>query len=95
MTTAILVLSESSTLISILSRSFLLDEALLDVFDGTLLARNEAGVVAEGRELKSSGDPISKLGKLIKRCVVLSWGKPIRSLTTAQSIPKVLSEVSD
>jgi len=65
-TTVLLVLSESSTLVSILSRSFLLDEALLDVFDGTLLARNESGVVAEGRELKSSGDPISKLGKLIK-----------------------------
>lgn len=66
LTTVLLVLSESSTLVSVISRSFLLDEALVDVFDGTLLARNESGVVAEGRELKRSGDPISKLGKLIK-----------------------------
>jgi len=65
-TTVLLILSESSTLITVLSRSFLLDEALVDVFDGTLLARNESAVVAEGRELKAHGDPISKLGKLIK-----------------------------
>lgn len=65
-------------MVSILSRSFLLDEALIDVFDGTLLARNEAGVVAKGRELKSSGDAISKLGKLFKRYDVF-LNKPRRS----------------
>lgn len=71
LTTVLLVLSESSTIVTLISRSFLLDEALLDVFDGTLLARNETAVVAEGRQLNSSGDAISKLGKLIKRFVTL------------------------
>lgn len=66
LTTVLLVLSESATIVNVLSRSFLLDEALVDVFDGTLLARNENAMVAEGRELKAGGDPISKLGKLIK-----------------------------
>lgn len=66
-TTVLLVLSESATIVSLLSRSFLLHEALVDVFDGTLLTKNENAMVAEGRELKAGGDPIAKLGKLIKK----------------------------
>jgi hypothetical protein len=65
-TTALLVLSESSTLISIVSRNFMLQDALLDTFDGTLVSRNATGVVSEGRELKSGRDPISRLGKVLK-----------------------------
>ncbi|KAE8442377.1 hypothetical protein EG329_003393 [Mollisiaceae sp. DMI_Dod_QoI] len=67
-TTILLTLSESSTLINILSRTFLLQDALVDTFDGVLVARRQTGVLAEGRQLKSGNfnDPIAKLGKLIK-----------------------------
>ncbi|KAI9753455.1 MAG: hypothetical protein M4579_005139 [Chaenotheca gracillima] len=64
----LLTLSESSTLATVLSKSFLLEDALVDTFDGTLVTRNETGVVSEGRQIKSgTGDPIGKLGKLIKK----------------------------
>jgi hypothetical protein len=68
LTTILLTLSESSTLISVLSRTFLLQDALVDTFDGALLARNQAAVVAEGRQLKAGNfnDPVGKLGKLLK-----------------------------
>lgn len=68
LTTILLTLSESSTLINILSRTFLLQDALVDTFDGALLARNQAAVVAEGRQLKAGNfnDPVGKLGKLLK-----------------------------
>jgi len=65
-TTVLLVLSESSTIITMLSRSFFIQDALIDTFDGTLMAEHESNVVAEGRQIKSGGDPISKLGKLAK-----------------------------
>jgi len=65
-TTILLTLSESSTLITLLSRNFLIADALVDTFDGTLVAKNEGAVVAEGRQLKSGGDSIDKLGKLLK-----------------------------
>lgn len=67
-TTILLTLSESSTLINLLSRTFLLQDALVDTFDGVLVARRQTGVLAEGRQLKSGNfnDPIAKLGKLIK-----------------------------
>lgn len=60
-TTILLTLSESSTIISILSRNFLLQDALVDTFDGTLLAKNESGIVSEGRQVKSGNDPINKV----------------------------------
>lgn len=65
-TTALLVLNESSTLISVISKNFLLQDALLDTFDGTLVSRNGADIVAEGRELRSGGDSIQRLGKVLK-----------------------------
>ncbi|KUJ14353.1 uncharacterized protein LY89DRAFT_686837 [Mollisia scopiformis] len=67
-TTILLTLSESSTLINLISRTFLLQDALVDIFDGVLVARRQTGVLAEGRQLKSGNfnDPIAKLGKLIK-----------------------------
>jgi hypothetical protein len=66
-TTALLTLSESSTLITILSKTFLIQDALVDTFDGVLVARRQTAVLAEGRQLKSGNfnDPIAKLGKLI------------------------------
>lgn len=65
-TTVLLILSESSAIISMVSRSWLLQEALLDTFDGTLVARDATDVVREGRQLKSGSDPIQKLGKILK-----------------------------
>jgi hypothetical protein len=65
-TTVLLVLNESSTIINTVSRNWLLQDALLDTFDGTLVARNATAVVKEGREIKSGNDPMQKLGKIIK-----------------------------
>ncbi|KIW88784.1 uncharacterized protein Z519_10831 [Cladophialophora bantiana CBS 173.52] len=64
---AILTLSESSTLINLLSRTFLIEEALVDTFDGTLLSRDCTNLVKEGRQIKAGGDNIARLGKLLKR----------------------------
>ena len=67
-TTILLTLSESSTIINLISRTFLLQDALVDTFDAVLVARNQTAVLAEGRELKSAnfGDHVGKLGKLLK-----------------------------
>jgi len=67
-TTILLTLSESSTLITLLSRTFLIQDALVDTFDGVMVARNQTAVLAEGRQLKAGNfnDPIAKLGKLVK-----------------------------
>ncbi|KAI1423910.1 hypothetical protein F5Y12DRAFT_785731 [Xylaria sp. FL1777] len=65
-TTILLILNESSTIVNIISRNFLLQDAILDTFDGTLVARNATGIVSEGRQLKSGNDPIARLGKIIK-----------------------------
>ncbi|EJT68410.1 hypothetical protein GGTG_14011 [Gaeumannomyces tritici R3-111a-1] len=65
-TTVLLVLNESSTITSIIARNFIMQDALLDTFDGTLVARGATGVVKEGRELQPGSDPIGKLGKVLK-----------------------------
>ncbi|KAK3044291.1 hypothetical protein LTS18_001684, partial [Coniosporium uncinatum] len=65
--TALLVLSESSTIFNLLSKTFLIDDALIDTFDGTLLARNMNSMVAEGRDVRPGSDPMAKLGKIMKR----------------------------
>lgn len=65
-TTVLLVLNESAAIVSIISRGFLLQDALLDTFDGTLLAKNQTQIVSNGREVKSRGDAIQKLGKVLK-----------------------------
>lgn len=66
-TTALLILNESSTITGLVSKNYLLQDALLDTFDGTLVARNTTDIVAEGRELKARGDSIQRLGKALKR----------------------------
>jgi len=68
-TTILLVLSESSTIISVLSKNFLINEALIDTFDGTLIARNKTALVSDGRDIQAgnSSDFMSKLGKLTKK----------------------------
>ncbi|KAJ2903710.1 hypothetical protein MKZ38_009448 [Zalerion maritima] len=65
-TTVLLVLSESSTIINMVARNWILKDAILDTFDGVLLAKNAEELVAEGREVKSGADPMKKLGKLLK-----------------------------
>ena len=64
---AILTLSESSTLFTILSKTFLLEDAMLDTFDATLLANGQTALVSSGRQVKSGSDPVAKLGQLIKK----------------------------
>ncbi|KAL9124843.1 MAG: hypothetical protein Q9217_005876 [Psora testacea] len=64
---ALLVLSESSTLITILSKTFLIEDALIDTFDGALVSKGTTNLVSEGRQMKAGSDPIAKLGKLMKK----------------------------
>ena len=66
---AFLTLSESSTLTTVLAKIFLVQDALTDTFDGTLLSKGgTTNLVGQGRQVKASGsDPISKLGKLVKK----------------------------
>ncbi|KAL9603555.1 MAG: hypothetical protein Q9219_001058 [cf. Caloplaca sp. 3 TL-2023] len=64
---ALLVLSESSTIFTLLSKTFLIDDALIDTFDGVLLSKNSTDLVSEGRQVKAGGDPIAKLGKIMKK----------------------------
>ena len=67
---ALLVLTESSTITNLLSRSFLVQGALVDTFDGTLIARDQEPLVAQGRQLKprSGGrNAMARLGKVISR----------------------------
>lgn len=65
-TTVLLVLNESSVIITTISKNFLLQDAILDTFDGTLVSRNATEIVSEGRQLKAGGDPIQRLGKILK-----------------------------
>ncbi|KAJ5211185.1 hypothetical protein N7491_011005 [Penicillium cf. griseofulvum] len=67
---AILVLGESSAITNVLSRAFLVEDAMIDTFDGTLVARNQEPLVAHGRQIKprSGGkDVMARLGKIVTR----------------------------
>jgi hypothetical protein len=65
--TVLLILSESTTISNSIARTYLFEEALLDTFDGTLVAKGHEAIVREGREVKGgSGDPMRRLGKVIK-----------------------------
>ncbi|KAJ4358735.1 uncharacterized protein N0V89_003319 [Didymosphaeria variabile] len=66
-TTILLVLSEASTVFNILSKNFLIDDALIDTFDGTLLARDQAALVSRERAMKSGGDYMARLGKITRK----------------------------
>ncbi|PVI06478.1 hypothetical protein DM02DRAFT_423036 [Periconia macrospinosa] len=67
LTTVLLVLSESSTIFSVLSKNFLIDDALIDTFDGTLVTRNLTTLVSNDRQIKSHSDPIARMGKIAKK----------------------------
>ncbi|KAK2865424.1 hypothetical protein FQN49_003589 [Arthroderma sp. PD_2] len=66
---ALLVLSESSTIISYLAKSgYVFDqETLLNLFDGTLLACGNEQLVSKDRKIKSASDPMGRLGHFIKK----------------------------
>jgi len=64
--TVFLVLNESAAITNLVSRTWLLQDALLDIFDGTLIARNATSTVKEGREIKPGSNPSQKLGKILK-----------------------------
>lgn len=64
--TVILVLNESSTIVSFISKNFFLQEVLLDTFDGTLVSRDATNIVKGGRQIKSGSDPMQRLGKVLK-----------------------------
>ena len=64
---ALLVLSESSTLFTILSKTFLIEDALVDTFDGVLVSKNTTNLVSEGRQIKAGSGVMGKLGKLTKK----------------------------
>jgi hypothetical protein len=71
----LLVLSESSTLTMVLSKALLIEDSLIDTFDGTLIERGQSGLVAKERQVKGGGvgDAIARLGKLA--------GKPFAKFT--------------
>ncbi|MCJ1309272.1 hypothetical protein MMC25_002931 [Agyrium rufum] len=64
---ALLVLSESSTLFTVLSKTLLIEDALIDTFDGVLVSKNTTDLVSSGRQIKAGSDPMGKLGKLVKK----------------------------
>ncbi|UKZ67783.1 uncharacterized protein TrAtP1_008941 [Trichoderma atroviride] len=66
-TTVLLTLNESSIIIHMISRTWLLQESLMDTFDGTMVARNATAVVQQGREVHAGSDPMKKLGKAFKK----------------------------
>ncbi|RPA99488.1 hypothetical protein L873DRAFT_1683759 [Choiromyces venosus 120613-1] len=65
--TIALVLSESAAIITALSRTFLIDEALVDIFDGVLLLEGMSALVKNGRELEDGNGVMGKLGKMVKK----------------------------
>ncbi|KAK2800647.1 hypothetical protein FQN51_006030 [Onygenales sp. PD_10] len=64
----LLVLSESSTITNYISRGFILQDSLVDTFDGTLVARGDTALVARQRTVKAGGslDPMARLGSAIR-----------------------------
>jgi len=64
LSTALLVLSESSTIFMVAAKSLLVEDGLIDTFDGTLVAQGQTGLVNKERSVKSGSNPIARLGKL-------------------------------
>jgi hypothetical protein len=65
----LLVLSESSTLTMVLSKYLLIEDSLVDTFDGTLIAKGETALVAKDRQVKAAGpgEAIARLGKMMSK----------------------------
>ncbi|KAF8523751.1 hypothetical protein BU17DRAFT_74925 [Hysterangium stoloniferum] len=62
-----LVLSESTTITTFIAKAFLLDGALTDLFDATLVSKGLEALVSRGREIKPGPDRqgVEKLGKAL------------------------------
>ncbi|KAK4540602.1 hypothetical protein LTR36_009032 [Oleoguttula mirabilis] len=69
LSTVLLVLSESSTLTMVLSKMLLIEDSLIDTFDGTLVAQGQTELVAKQRQIKSggAGAAFGRLGKLVSK----------------------------
>ncbi|WPG98965.1 Hypothetical protein R9X50_00176700 [Acrodontium crateriforme] len=69
LTGALLVLSESSTLTMVLSKALLIEDNLIDTFDGTLVSQGHTSLVARERQVKSggAGEAFARLGKLVSK----------------------------
>ena len=67
-TTTLLVLSEAQSIITLLAKPLLLNEALTDTFDAVLISKGQERLVRQSREVKSgSGDNwVARLGKNTK-----------------------------
>ncbi|MCJ1431598.1 hypothetical protein MMC27_000953 [Xylographa pallens] len=63
---ALLVLSESSTIFTMLSKTLLIEDALVDTFDGVLMSKGTTDLVSSGRQIKAGNNPMARLGKVIK-----------------------------
>ncbi|EJD07451.1 uncharacterized protein FOMMEDRAFT_100704 [Fomitiporia mediterranea MF3/22] len=65
----VLVLSESSIIINTLARAFLLEQALYDVFDATLVCEGQEALVSRGREVRpgKKSEGAKKLGKMLTK----------------------------
>ncbi|PNS19680.1 hypothetical protein CAC42_7524 [Sphaceloma murrayae] len=66
-TTALLVLSEASTIFMVAAKAFLIEDSLVDTFDGTLVSKGQTELIASNRQVKSGSDPIARLGKLVSK----------------------------
>jgi len=68
---AFLVLSESTFLTTVLAKAFVLQNALLDIFDATLVCEGQEFLVAKGREVKPGGRHagLKKLGGMVSKPV--------------------------
>ncbi|KAI5203977.1 hypothetical protein E4T39_03888 [Aureobasidium subglaciale] len=64
---ALLCLSESSKIFNTLSKNFLVEDSLIDTFDGTLVAKGESELVAKERKVGRGGDAIGRLGKIVSK----------------------------
>ncbi|KAI4748646.1 hypothetical protein E4T50_01074 [Aureobasidium sp. EXF-12298] len=64
---ALLCLNESSTIFNTLSKTFLVEDSLIDTFDGTLVAKGESELVSRERKVGRGGDAIGRLGKLVSK----------------------------
>lgn len=65
--TVLLVLSESATITNFFAKRMMLEDSLIDTFDGTLVLCGNEDLVAQGRQVKassSSGRPVDSVGRL-------------------------------
>lgn len=64
---AIMVLAESYVLVSLVSRTFFLNEAQDKIFDAVLVQQGNAQLVESGREIRSSSSGVKSLGKSLSK----------------------------